>query len=80
MTVEFLRTLLGWSVLINWGILLFWFVAFYFLRNSMHKLHGKLFKISRKQLGAIHYLAMALYKLAIILFFLVPYLVLRFLV
>jgi len=79
--LEVLRDILGWCAAINIGILLFWFFIFLGAKNWLHKFHGRWFSsLSVETFEAIHYATMAFFKLSIFLFFLVPYLVLRFLI
>lgn len=80
MTIELVRTLLAWCTVINFGILLLWFVIFALAHDWMYRLHGRWFSISLNNFDAIHYAGMAIFKIGIILFNLVPYLVLRSLV
>lgn len=80
MTIELVRTLLAWCTVINFGILLLWFVIFALAHDWMYRLHGKWFSISLNNFDAVHYAGMAIFKIGIILFNLVPYLVLRSLV
>lgn len=77
MTVELLQGALIWCALINYGLLLVWFLLFRFARDWLHDLHGRWFRLSEEQFDAIHYTSMALYKIAILLFNLVPYIALR---
>ncbi len=77
MSMETLLALLAWSTLINLGILLLWFGLFALAHDWVHKLHGCWFKLSREQFDAVHYAGMAAYKVLILIFNLVPYLVLR---
>ena len=77
MGIETWLQLLGWSTLINWIILLVWFAIFALARGWMYRLHGRWFRLSAEQFDAIHYAGIASYKILILLFNLVPYLVLR---
>ena len=43
----------------------------------MHGLHSRWFYLSREQFDALHYAGMALYKIGILLFNLVPYIALH---
>ena len=76
-TIENLRILLGWCSVINMMILLVWFLAFVFARNFVFKMHTRWFRISEERFDEIHYTMMGYYKLAVVLFNLAPYLVLR---
>jgi hypothetical protein len=76
MTTEVTRHFLLWCTIIDYGILIIWFLAFVFAHDSMQRLHGKWFQISREQFDAIHYTGMAIFKIGIMLFNLVPCIVL----
>jgi len=78
MNIDLIREVLGWCALINYGILLFWFLFLSLAHDWLYHFHGKWFSLSIEHFDAMHYLSMAFYKLSIFLFFLVPYLVLRF--
>ena len=80
MTVEVLRDVLAWSVLINYALLILWFLIFSLAHDWLYSFHGKWFTLSLEHFDAIHYISMAFFKLSILLFFLVPYLVLRIVV
>ena len=77
MTLEVIRDALAWCTVINWAILLWWFLVFSMAHDWMYRFHGKWFKIPVEKFDAIHYAGMALFKTAILLFNLVPYLALR---
>ena len=68
---------LGWCSLINIGLLVLWFAMFSLAHDWIYQLHGRWFKLSTERFDAIHYAGMALFKMAILLFNLVPYLALR---
>ncbi len=76
MSLEILRHFLQWCTLINLGILLMWFAWFVFAHDWIQNFHGRWFHLSREQVDAIHYGGMALFKIGIWLFNLVPLLVL----
>jgi intracellular septation protein A len=61
---------------INFGLLIVWFVGFIFARDWIRRYHGKWFKLSEESFDAIHYAAMAFFKLLIFVFNLVPYIAL----
>lgn len=77
MTLEVIRSALAWCTVINMGLLLVWFLFLMLAHDWTHRMHGKWFKIPVEQFDKIHYSAMVLFKLGIILFNLVPYLALR---
>ena len=77
MSLEIIRDFLGWCSLINFGLLLYWFLMFIFAHDFIYKLNSRWFPMSNECFNTIHYAAMAFYKLSIILFFFVPYVVLQ---
>lgn len=77
MNLELARTVLLWCAAINYGVLLLWFLVFVFAHDWMRGLHGRWFRMPVEQFDAIHYAAMAVYKIGILLFNLVPYVALR---
>jgi len=77
MSIELIRAALGWCILINAGIFLCWFLWFALARDFMYRMHGKWFTLSEEQFDGIHYAGMALYKIGIWLFTIVPYLALH---
>jgi hypothetical protein len=80
MTVEIVRSVLAWCAVTNFALLLLWFMFFSLAHDWLYRVHGKWFRLSVENFDAIHYAGMAFYKLCILLFNLVPYLVLRIIV
>ena len=78
MNPDFLFRFLLCSLAINYAILLIWFVVFVAARNWLRALHGRWFRLSDAAFDAIHYGGMAVYKIGILLFNLVPLLALYF--
>ncbi len=76
MTIEFARRFLLWCTVIDYAVLIAWFLAFISAGNWLYGMHARLFRLSREQFDAIHYGGMAVYKIGILLFNLVPVLVL----
>lgn len=77
MSVEIIRNFFGWCALINIGLLMGWLLFFCLGHDFMYRMHGKLFKLSIETFDAFHYGGMAMFKLGIFLFNLVPYFALR---
>ncbi len=77
MNVEFFAEVLLWNAAINYGVLVMWFAMFTLAHDWMHRFHGRWFRLSVERFDALHYAALAFYKLCIILFNLVPYIALR---
>jgi hypothetical protein len=65
-----------WSLGLNYAVLLVWFLVFAYAHEALCQLHGRWFRLSPEAFDAIHYAAMAAYKIAIIVLNLVPYLAL----
>jgi len=72
MTIDVVRDFLIWSTLINLVFFLWWVGFFIFGHEFIYKMHTKWFVLSRDRFDAIHYAGMLLYKMAIIVFNLVP--------
>jgi hypothetical protein len=76
-TIESIRAVLAWCSVIDIGLLLCWFLFFSLAHDWMYRFHTKWFNLSVEKFDAIHYAGMALLKLGILLFNLVPYLAMR---
>lgn len=74
MTADSLRRTLLWCAAINYGILIIWFLFFVLAHGWMYELHSRWFRISMEQFDAIHYTGMAIYKVGVLVFNLVPFL------
>lgn len=72
MTINLLKDLLLWSLLINYGLLLLWVGLFTFAHGWLFGLHGRWFRLSEEAFNMVHYAAMAFFKLAIIVLNLTP--------
>lgn len=79
MSIDLTRSFLLWSTVINYAILLVWFLVFWDAHDWLRHLHGRWFRLSDEQFDALHYAGMSMYKIGILLFNLVPFLVLTFL-
>ncbi len=77
MSIETARDVLLWCTVINYGVLVWWFLVFTLAHDRLHRLHGRWFHLPDEQFDAIHYGGMAIYKISILLFNLVPYVALR---
>jgi hypothetical protein len=77
MTVEIIRNVLAWCLLINMGLLLFWVLWLKLAHDFVYRVHGKWFKLSVERFNEIHYTGMLFFKMYIFLFNLVPYFALR---
>jgi len=77
MSIAMAREALLWCAIINYGVLLWWFLFFLLAHEWMYGWHSQWFQLSREQFDALPYVGMALYKIGILLFNLVPYVALH---
>ena len=77
MSIAMAREALLWCTVINYGVLVVWWLVFLLAHDWMYRLHGRWFHLSMDQFDALHYGGMALFKIGILLFNLVPYIALR---
>ncbi|UCG09106.1 MAG: hypothetical protein JSV83_10815 [Desulfobacterales bacterium] len=77
MTIEVIRDVLAWCALINLGLLVWWLLFFTLAHDWTYRYHRKWFNLSVDSFDAIHYAGMALFKIGILMFNLVPYFALR---
>lgn len=73
MNTGFAQSFLLWCLIINYGVLLIWFLMFRIAHDWLFQFHGRWFRLTVERFDAIHYGAMAVYKIGILLFNLVPY-------
>ena len=73
MSMETARHILLWCTVINYAVLLLWFLFFSLAHDSIYRLHARRFRLPVEQFDAIHYGGMAIYKIGVLLFNLVPY-------
>jgi hypothetical protein len=66
-----------WCAIINYIVLILWFGAFVFAHRWMLNLHSRWFRLTEERFIVIHYSGMAIYKIGILLFNLIPYLALH---
>lgn len=76
MTLATLTTFFGWATLINGALLLLAFLISTLGKSWIIPLHSRLFRVSENELPRIYLTFLGQYKLLIILFNLVPYIVL----
>lgn len=77
MSLETIRSFLGWAALFNLIMVTIWFTAFLGAHDRLYALHRRWFRFSVASFDAIHYCGIAFYKAATWMFFIIPYLVLR---
>jgi hypothetical protein len=72
MNVAEVTRILIYSAVINYGVLIVWFLAFVGAHDWLYRLHQRWFALSPATFDALHYGAMAVYKLGILLFMVAP--------
>ncbi|MGK0241040.1 MAG: hypothetical protein ACI92G_004531 [Candidatus Pelagisphaera sp.] len=77
MTLEMITTFMGWCLVVNGVMLLVAALAVMAFRAPVMRLHGKLFGLSEDDLARAYFEYFAHYKIIILVFNLVPYLVLK---
>ena len=77
MTMDQLRYFFGWCALFNYVVLIIWFLLCISARPILLDLCRRIFRISEETYDNGMFYGITFYKLAIILFMLIPYLTLR---
>ena len=76
-TLESMKELLGWSSVINIAILLLSTVAVTLFRTAISRIHARMSGLNDADLSRAYFQYLAQYKIAILVFNLVPYVALR---
>jgi len=76
-TMSTLTEFLGWTSVVNICILIIASLAVMLMRESMTKLHRKMFGLDTADLSRAYFQYIAQYKIAIFVFNLVPYVSLK---
>ena len=79
MPISQLTQFLGCCTLINFGFLFAMALAMTWMRGPIYKIHSSMFGISEAELPRLYLQLAGGYKMAILIFNLVPFLVLEFL-
>lgn len=77
--INTLTAFLGWCSILNIGVLMFSTLTLMLMKESIINLHSKLFGINQSHLPEMYFQYLANYKIAIIVFNLVPYITLKLL-
>ena len=64
LTISELTTLLGWASVLNIAYLGLAALAMMFMRGVLFSVHGKMFDIDEKELGALYFSFLSAYKIA----------------
>ena len=71
------REILGWRTIVNYGLLGLAVLMFLFAHDWMYAFHSGWFGVSAEAYDALWFITIALWKVVILVFNLVPYIVLR---
>jgi hypothetical protein len=72
MTPDQLQSFLIWCAAIHYCILLVWFAVFVLAHDWLYRMHSRWFRLSMESFDLVNYAGVALYKIGIMLFVLVP--------
>ena len=76
-TIEAAREFLGWCSVINIGLLIFSGIFVVLFRGPISRIHAKMFNLDESNMSRAYFQYLAHYKIAIIVFNIVPYFALR---
>lgn len=72
MAIDQLESFLILCAGINYAILIVWFGVFVMAHDWVYRMHSRWFKLSVERFDALNYLGVAVYKIGIMLFVVVP--------
>ena len=72
MDLDAIKEFLLYSLAFNYAILILWFGVFSLAHDWMYRLHSRWFNLSAQSFDALHYAAMAVYKIGIIMLNITP--------
>lgn len=78
MTIAEFTEFLGWATVINLSFFILTVLGVTFLQNTIVQIHKKLFGISEEDLLRAYFQYMAQFKIVVVVFFLAPYVALKF--
>ena len=76
-SIETIREFLGWCTVINIGLLMLSSIVIIAARGAAARIHQKMFDLDVKYLSQAYFQFLAQYKIAIIVFNIVPYFALK---
>lgn len=76
-SMQVIREVLGWSTALNLALLIFATAVLAAAGAPIKRLHAKMFGLSEGDLSRAYFQYLAQYKIAVLVFNLVPYLALR---
>jgi hypothetical protein len=76
LSLQFIQQMLGWALIIHYNLLVVWFVVFKYKHAWLYALHHRWFNISENTFDSLHYLLIGIYKILVLIFIAIPYLLL----
>ena len=76
-TIEAMREFFGWCSVINIGILILAMIKLVLFRGLISSIHAKMFNLDESDLSRAYLQFLAQYKIAILVFSIIPYFALR---
>ena len=76
-SIDTLTVFLGWCTVINIGVLVFTTIALTIIRGPVSSIHSKLFGLNQAELPSTYFQYLGNYKIAILIFNVVPYIALK---
>lgn len=77
MTIEQMTVFLGWCSAINLGLLILSTIMLVLMRDFVSQIHSRLFGVEADKLRYYYFQYLGQYKLLVLVFNVVPYIVLR---
>lgn len=76
MDIEMLTKFFMWCTILNMGLLMFSFLILAFIGEFVYKMHSKWFPMPRETFNVVLYSFIGMYKITVIVFNAVPWIVL----
>ncbi len=72
-TIEAIREFVGWCAIINIGLMMFSVIILIAFNGAISRIHAKMFHLDEKYPSCAYFQYLGQYKIAIIVFNIVPY-------
>jgi len=76
MDIQMLTQFFMWCTILNFGLLIFSFLILAFAGDFVYRLHGKWFPMPRETFNVVLYSFIAIYKILVLVFCVVPWIAL----
>ncbi|WP_424418387.1 DUF6868 family protein [Oceanisphaera sp.] len=76
-TLSQLTEFLGWASIINIAYLLLATIVIAFMKGTISSIHSRIFRVEGKKLDAMYFSFLSNYKIATLVFIVVPYISLK---